>query len=361
MKRFDERDTIFSRMSLQKNSDGYKSYYANNPEKKDIDDQTRKMPGLLTNNSRQFNPILSPMANSAFKFLNDIKPLAEKRATGKKVEISANEASTIIKKYARYYGADLVGISEINKDFYYSHRGRKPHYGEKIKDTNKYAVVFGVEMDKEMINRAPKTEECIEVTKGYVKAALIGMMLSYYIRDLGYPARNHMDGNYLLIAPPVAAETGLGEIGKSGLLVTKNYGPRVRIGMVSTDLTLIPDKADSFGLKEFCDICNNCVRLCPAKAISSVDDEHNSRLHHKYIDADKCYQMWRKLGTDCGICLASCPFSHNIESELLNSMKEDTKVKKKIWKQYSKKYKTRPVNKDSYFNTSSNVNSDNTG
>jgi ferredoxin len=31
------------------------------------------------------------------------------------------------------------------------------------------------------------------------------------------------------------------------------------------------------------------------------------------IDHDNCYERWRSLGTDCGICLSTCPFSHGIE------------------------------------------------
>lgn len=349
MKRYDERDNIFSRMSLKVGSKNYNEYYEQNPEKKETDDEIRNMPGLMSEGSRQFDPHLSPMGISAFKFLHDIKPLAEKETSNKKVKISAKKASKIIKEYARYYGADLVGITNSNKEFYYSHRGRANYYGDEIEEFHKYAIVFAVEMDKEMINTAPRTEECVEVTRGYVKAALIGMMLSYYIRELGYPARNHMDGNYLLIAPPLAVKAGLGEIGKSGLLISKKYGPRVRLGVVSTELELIPDKENSFGLSKFCNICNNCSKLCPAKAIPSKLNENKSNKSTSYIDSDKCYKMWRKVGTDCGICLASCPFSHYVDLELINQMKNSNNIMKRIMDNFKQKYKTRPINKDSRF------------
>ena len=45
------------------------------------------------------------------------------------------------------------------------------------------------------------------------------------IRRLGYPARAHIDGNYRVIAPLVARDAGLGEIGRMGLLMTPRSRP----------------------------------------------------------------------------------------------------------------------------------------
>src|SRR6056297_3225103 len=42
MDRFDERDTIFSRMTLQKGSERYLDQYRRRPEKKEIDDLLRE-------------------------------------------------------------------------------------------------------------------------------------------------------------------------------------------------------------------------------------------------------------------------------------------------------------------------------
>ncbi len=89
----------------------------------------------------------------------------------------------------------------MKPEYYYTLRGRKTeNYKEPVEAKDHYAIVFAVEMDQEMINRAPQLEEVIAVVKGYMDAGMIGMVLSYMIRELGYEARNHMDGNYLLIA-----------------------------------------------------------------------------------------------------------------------------------------------------------------
>ena len=46
------------------------------------------------------------------------------------------------------------------------------------------------------------------MTKGYIDAALIGMVLTYWIKGLGYEARSHMDGNYLMVMPLAAKVDG---------------------------------------------------------------------------------------------------------------------------------------------------------
>jgi len=57
---------------------------------------------------------------------------------------------------------------------------------------------------------------------------------------------------------------GLGEIGYSKVFITPEYGPRVRFGMILTDLELESDPVFPGGL---CDSCQNCVRDCPSNAI----------------------------------------------------------------------------------------------
>jgi NAD-dependent dihydropyrimidine dehydrogenase PreA subunit len=310
MNRYDERDTILSRMFLEKDSNNYNKYYELRPEMKEIDDKLREMPDLLSSGTPTYDQIKSPMANSAFRFLADIKKYSEGLNNKEKIKLKPAEITSFIKEYAYYYSADLVGITEIDEGYYYSYSGREPYYSKKINDIYSFAIVFAVELNKEMISMAPQVEEEIEVTKGYVKAGLIGMLLSYYIRELGYKARNHMDGNYQLNIPPVAEKAGLGEVGRSGMLITKKYGPRVRLGVVTTDLKLIADKKKPTSVREICCNCKKCALNCPAEAIPSGEPtEIIGDVKLWKVDQEKCFTEWKKKGTDCGICVSVCPFS----------------------------------------------------
>lgn len=347
MKRIDERDTMFARMNYKKGTPQYEDYYKRNKDKKEIDDDIRNRPQICGEGTATYSPVNSPIAVANFRFLGDITNLVEGEINPDKVEVNDEDMTKKIKELAKYYGAKLVGIAKMEEYHYYSYRGRREDvYGQEVEAKHPYGIVFAVEMDKNMINRAPQVSEVIETSKAYVDAAIIGMLLSYYIRELGYDARNHMDGNYLVVAPLVAKDAGIGDIGRKGILITKEYGSRVRLGVVTTDMPLVPDKRIDFGLEEFCKICKRCVRTCPGRAIPSDDPVEIDGIKRWQIEQEDCYKMWRSLGTDCGICISSCPFSQGIDPELIDKIKDSNEIIDKILKEHDEKYGIRPYIKD---------------
>ena len=305
MSRTDERDIIFSRLNYKEGSPEYLDYYRRNPHLEERDRRLREPPSKEGNPS--YEPLNTPIGDSVFQFLADIKKKAEGPVLSEKVEVDPQKMTDKLKGMSVYYGASLVGVARLDETFYYSHRGRESEvYGEEITQYHNYALVFAVELNKDMIDTAPFSPESVEVTKGYLDAAVVGMVISYYLRTLGYEARNHMDGNYLMPLPSLAAEAGLGEMGKIGVLVTKEFGPRIRLGAVTTNMELVPDQKKPFGLLSFCNQCNNCVLRCPSSAIP-MDPVYEGR--QRKISEEACFTVWKRVFTDCGICLASCPFS----------------------------------------------------
>ena len=306
----DERDIMFARANYQQGNENYRDYYSRNPQRKEIDDNIRSMPNLCSPGTFTYNPLDAAVADAAFVFLGDIRHLAEGEINSQKLEVESEKISLRLKGLAQYYGAKLVGITEIKPYHYYSHRGRHPEvYGEKIDKHDRYAIVFAVEMDYEIMKGAPQIQVVAESSRQYIEGAKIGMMLAYYIRQLGYHARNHMDGNYLVVAPLLAQDAGLGEIGRMGILVTEEFGPRVRLGVVTTDLPVIPDKPVDFRVQNFCIICKKCAQTCPSQAIPHGDKEKVGEIKRWKINQESCYTFWRKAGTDCGVCMSTCPYS----------------------------------------------------
>ena len=344
MKKFDERDTMFARMNYKKGSEIYKDYYGRNPGLKEVDDSLRSLPAMGGEGSVMFNEINSPMVDAGFKYLNDVRKYSQGKPSENKIEVDPIVITERIKGLAKFYNAKLVGITEMKDYHYYSHRGRhEENYGEEINNKHKYGIVFAVPMDKEMIMRAPKLPESIAVVKGYVEAATIGMVLSYYIRELGFDASNHMDGNYLVVAPLVARDAGLGEFGRNGLIITKEYGACIRLGVVTTDMPILPDVRKDFGVKEFCMDCGRCSKTCPGKAISSNEMEEKDGLLRWKINAEECYRRWRSLGTDCAVCIANCPFTYGISEDLVSNIKSSAETRKNILEDFEEKYGIRPI------------------
>ena len=69
----------------------------------------------------------------------------------------------------------------------------------------------------------------------------------------------------------IAAGCGLGEIGFSKVFLTKEFGPRVRLGLIFTDCELEPDPILDTG--DICLHCGACTRECPGNAVPPVKDE----------------------------------------------------------------------------------------
>ena len=139
-------------------------------------------------------------------------------------------------------------------------------------------------------------------------------MLAQFIRGLGYKAIP--GGNDTAINIPLAIDAGLGELGRNGLLITRRFGPRVRLARVFTDLSLKVDKAVELGITRFCQNCGKCAKHCPGQAI--MNGERTIEGHNisssvgvlKWpINAEKCFSFWVRNEGSCMNCIRVCPFN----------------------------------------------------
>jgi ferredoxin len=310
--RFDERDIMFARAWLVPGSPRYKAYYAMRPKNRASDDQTRSLPGLLSLAASKANPLAFASAKASFFLTEALREEVDGPVAPGRSKFTAAQITSYIKGLARYYGAYTVGITGLQPYHVYSHIGRgSGEYGAPITLDHRYAIAFTVEMDHAMMGPAPDAPVVMESARQYVEAARVALQLAYLIRWLGYPARAHIDGNYRVIAPLVARDAGLGDIGRMGLLMTPEVGPRVRLGVVTTDLPLIPDQRDDdTSVIDFCRICQKCAETCPSQSIPLGDREEIDGALRWRINADSCFCYWNRVGTDCGRCMVVCPYSH---------------------------------------------------
>jgi ferredoxin len=96
-----------------------------------------------------------------------------------------------------------------------------------------------------------------------------------------------------------------------GLLMTPTLGPRVRLGIVTTDMPLVAGSRDGdTSAIDFCNICQKCACACPVRAIPQGGREEIDGALRWKINADLCFRYWCVVGTDCGRCMAVCPYSH---------------------------------------------------
>ena len=308
----DEREIIFARARLEPGTPEYESYYQNHPGQKSQDDSSREQQGLLSPQARFMDPLHRASAVGSFTLTEALREAVDGPVADKKNQSSAEDFTEIIKKLAKYYGALDCGITILKPAHIYSHIGRGTgKYGDKIHLDHAFAIAFTVEMDYEMTGYGPYAPVVMESARQYVESARVSIQLAAAIRDLGYQARAQIDGNYRVIAPLVARDAGLGEIGRMGLLMTPLQGPRVRVGVVTTETPLIPDsyRGDP-SILDFCRICKKCAHNCPSQSIPTGEREISNGVLRWKINPETCYHYWTIVGTDCGRCLAVCPYSH---------------------------------------------------
>jgi epoxyqueuosine reductase QueG len=130
------------------------------------------------------------------------------------------------------------------------------------------------------------------------------------------PATFEEDQSHLTAKLPhktVATRAGLGWIGKSALLITRQYGPAVRFVTVLTDAPVKPAKPIN---KSLCDRCVHCVEACPAHAHTGKNWAPGMPREALY-NAFACREMTRNLSQKligetisiCGLCITACPWT----------------------------------------------------
>ncbi len=311
-KRFDERNIMFARSRLKPGSPEYLAYYADHPENEKKDNLTRSKPGLLSPKARFAEPYLFASTDASFFLTHALRKAVDGPVAEEKLPLSIEKITAYLKDLTRFYGALEVGITELEPYHFYSHIGRgEGVYGEPIEIEHTHALAFTVEMDFAMIGPNPRPTGMAETAKEYVESARIAVQLAAALRLMGYSARAHIDGNYRVIAPLVARDAGLGEIGRMSILMTPDQGPRVRLGVVTTDLELLPDPRNAnTAMIDFCNICVKCAECCPSRSISFEERQEVDGALRWRIDPDTCFRYWNIAGTDCGRCMTVCPYAH---------------------------------------------------
>ncbi|MAY82985.1 MAG: hypothetical protein CMP59_02535 [Flavobacteriales bacterium] len=243
------------------------------------------------------------------QLLKDIKKHQYQRFKGevspiKKEFASKGEASEVVKKHGFEFGADEVGIAEIEPSDIYK--------GREIKE--KYAIVVGQRMLWRKFQEVPSHDSAVECLRVYFSLGEVVIQLAEYIRSLGYACRvEHPIGDSNVLHIPLALKAGFGELGRHGSIIHPKMGPLFRLGSVITDMPLTIDHPIDAGIAAFCDKCKACRNFCPADAIPDERSPEAGKDHlgnDRYmVDTGKCFPYFAKHNY-CSICLPVCVYQH---------------------------------------------------
>ena len=128
--------------------------------------------------------------------------------------------------------------------------------------------------------------------------------LTLWLQGQGYSARAHTTEGAAAVHH-YAVESGLGQLGYNGQLLTPQAGSRCRIAMISTTAPLRPDAPRDYGIPAICGACRACVRRCPAGAIPSKPVMYRGVLKSK-LNLDRCFPLVSQAN-GCSVCIKVCP------------------------------------------------------
>lgn len=187
------------------------------------------------------------------------------------------------------------------------------------------AVSFAVEIPKDAARSAMKAPSA-EMREAYKQCnkrlKQIGDQIVEELIAAGYKARFIDPSERVvpekLLGPvshkAIAHLAGLGWVGKNGLLISQEHGPRFRMGTVLTDLPVVENPPP---LVSGCGECTICIENCPTNSLKETTPfEDHPQDRDLVIDWAKCGRYEKALIGDgsrveqaCGRCISTCPRS----------------------------------------------------
>lgn len=217
-----------------------------------------------------------------------------------------------IKQIALEEGVSLAGIADISdiEDRPYPEMKRALSVAVRLSDAIFDQVAQGELPTHEYFHQYRTTNAFID--QALYRIGLKIQLKGYRVVQIAASQSISKDGNgyqALLSHRATAIRAGLGWIGKSNALVTKEFGPRVRLGTLLIDAPL---EADQPQWESECGICTKCVQICPAYALSGETWMQGTQ-REVIVDVRACSEHMHSAyqhigrGVVCGLCIAQCP------------------------------------------------------
>jgi len=322
IERFDFNDSIEARMFLRPDNPRFEEYYNLRPEFKTRDEENRQTAVDSILKILAQGPLNEQFAYAVFygvealgmeEIVTGNIPTPFAVQPGMKIEVAPEVASQKVKDFGIYLGASRVRLTKLREEWIM--KNYQPLVGHVSSvDTPELdyenVICMAIKQDLKMIRNGNGLAEFTEVRWTYARASLISNVMANFIRRLGYRARALATANAPYLVVPTFVDAGIGEQGRCGYVVTKEFGNNFRPAAVVTDMPLSLDKPLDFGVQDFCQKCMICANECPVNAIPTGGPVVVRGVKRWDIDREKCFRYWVSAGRPCAICQVVCPWSH---------------------------------------------------
>lgn len=207
------------------------------------------------------------------------------------------------------FGADVCGFAGIER---FSEAPKGFHPCDIYPDC-KSVVTFGIALPKGLFVANPQLIysyfnyfACPQVDRIAFQAAAF-LEKTYHGMGVPLPSdgpyeywdEEKMEGRGLLSMKHAAYLSGIGTFGKSTLLLNREYGNRLVIGCVLTNLEI---ESDEFAAAICLEHCNLCIRNCPVGAIRKGSVEQKLCRTNSYGKTKRGFET-----VECNRCRTACP------------------------------------------------------
>jgi epoxyqueuosine reductase len=224
-----------------------------------------------------------------------------------------NNITEVLKDTAFRLGADFIGITDPSCFENSDYTGNKP---QDVMPDLKAVIILGVSVPRGAFDPLPKgrAEYTNTLMAGTATLRIIAFQIAKLIEKRGYkatiaPSEGSEFGYWYANRETLKADfsfkyaayhAGLGNFGMNHLLITKDFGARVRMTALLTDAPLDGEKEIHLPfINSACVDCMKCIEICPSGALTP-----EGVIHRK-----KCaeYMFGVLGGLRCGLCVKVCP------------------------------------------------------
>jgi len=232
--------------------------------------------------------------------------------------LSENKVARALEEYSKSLGMDLFGVAKVSQTKEYISKQGGEYVG-----SFPFAICIGIRLIDNVIDQLENHQDPIAIAtyRGVYDAANqtldhAVLMIAKKIQEKGYkaypnPASSMLNNDNIeaVFSHKVAGNlAGLGWIGKNCLLITPEYGPRVRLASILTDAPLEPGSP----IPNRCGTCTRCADVCPSKALYGItfssDDPREVRMDASLCNDYTTERMDVFGNANCGLCVYVCPW-----------------------------------------------------
>ena len=168
-----------------------------------------------------------------------------------------------------------------------------------------FTIVLTMEMSNEIIETPPGEDAKDLNDTAYVRLAILTTKLSDYLRKNGFATEIAHPYGGLVGFSKLAQKANLGYIGKSGLLIGPELGPRQKISAIFVGIANLPVKElnEHSWIADYCKICGKCIKACPEKALKTKEACCDGE------DTEFVPKLCIGCSDGCTYCIEECPFN----------------------------------------------------